>query len=80
MFSIQASIISASSFNQKKFKKFGKKLQRERRADFERMADRVRDIAKDEERRVKELLKQHQEFFSDKPAKKESTAIDFFEK
>lgn len=81
MFSIQASIVSASSFNKKKFKKFGKKLQHERRADFDRMGDRLRDIAKDEERRVKELLKQHQEFFAEKPTKKDSsTSIDFFEK
>jgi len=66
----------------KKLKKFGKRLIKERRHDLDRMGDRLKEIARDEERRTKELLKEHREFFE---KKKSSTTpdehvIDFFEK
>jgi len=65
----------------KKFKKFGKRLARERRADLDRYAEKIRDIAADERRRTKELLKDHREFFEKSPStKNRTTAIDFFEK
>jgi len=66
----------------KKFRKFGKRIARERRTDFERMADKMKDIAKDEERRTKELLKEHREFFEKRGGGggDESTSIDFYEK
>lgn len=66
----------------KKLKKFGKRLIRERRNDLARMGDRVKEIARDEERRTKELLKEHREFFEKKevPSTPEEKAIDFFEK
>lgn len=63
----------------KKFKKFGKKLAQERRADFERMAEKMRDIANEEKRRTKDLLKDHREFF-EKLDVDNTTSIDFFEK
>lgn len=74
MFAIQVS--ASNTFSKKKFKKFGKKLRRERRDDLQRMSEKFKDIAKDEERRVKELFKQHREFFEEK----QSTSIDFYEK
>lgn len=66
----------------KKLKKFGKRLARERRHDLERMHDRFKEIARDEERRTKELLKEHRDFFEKKqvPSTPEEQAIDFFEK
>jgi len=66
----------------KKLKKFGKRLARERRHDLERMGDRFKEIARDEERRTKELLKEHRDFFEKKkaPTTPEEQAIDFFEK
>jgi hypothetical protein len=40
------------------------------------MSEKFKDIAKDEERRMKELFKQHREFFEEK----QTTSIDFYEK
>ena len=67
----------------KKFQKFGKRLIQERRNDLERMGDRIKEIARDEERRTKEMLKEHREFFEKKQqqsASGDEKAIDFFEK
>lgn len=68
----------------KKFRKFGERLSRERRIDLDRYADRIKEIARDEERRTKELLQQHREFFEEAPRKNasssSSSSIDFFEK
>ena len=72
------SICASKTFTPKKFKKFGKKLREERRNDLQRISEKFNDIAKDEERRVKELFKQHREFFEEK--EKEKSSIDFFEK
>jgi len=74
MFTIQVS--ASKTFSKKKFKKFGKKLRQERREDLRRMSEKFKDIAKDEERRMKDLFKQHREFFEEK----QSTSIDFYEK
>jgi flagellar motility protein MotE (MotC chaperone) len=74
MFTIQVS--ASKTFSKKKFKKFGKKLRQERREDLRRMSEKFKDITKDEERRMKDLFKQHREFFEEK----QSTSIDFYEK
>ena len=64
-----------------KFKKVGKKVQKQRKGDVERIKDRIKDIAREEERRAKEIFKQHQDIFKRKPTKTaKSTSIDLFEK
>jgi cell fate regulator YaaT (PSP1 superfamily) len=79
MFSLTTSTTFAAST--KRFKKFGKKMKKQRQDDLGRIGDRFKDIARDEERRAKEIFKEHQEFFQDAKGsqKKEEVAIDFFE-
>ena len=67
---------SSHKKDRKRFRKFGKKVAQERRTDFERMAEKIKDIAEDEKRRTKEFVKEHREFFEKQP----DTTIDFFEK
>lgn len=66
----------------KKLKKFRKRLARERRDDLQRMADKIKDIAEDEKRRSKDILREHREYFETPRQGKTSkdTSIDFFEK
>ena len=64
-----------------KFKKVGKKVQKQRKGEVEKIKDRLKDIARDEEKRAKVIFKQHQDIFKMKPTKStKSTSIDFFEK
>ena len=79
MFSLTTSTTFSAST--KRFKKFGKKMKKQRQQELGRIGDRFKDIARDEERRAKEIFKQHQEFFQGAkgPPKKEEVAIDFFE-
>ena len=79
MFSLTTSTTFAVST--KRFKKFGKKMKKQRQEDLGRIGDRFKDIARDEERRAKEIFKQHQDFFqgANGSQKKEEVAIDFFE-
>ena len=65
-----------------KFKKVGKKVQKQRKGEVEKIKDRLKDIARDEEKRAKNIFKQHQDIFKKKPASKtaKSTSIDLFEK
>jgi cell fate regulator YaaT (PSP1 superfamily) len=76
MFSLTTSTTFAA--NTKRFKKFGKKMKKQRQNDLGRIGDRFKDIARDEERRAKEIFKEHQEFFKGSQ-KKEEVAIDFYE-
>ena len=62
-----------------KFKKVGKKVQKQRKGEVEKIKDRLKDIARDEERRAKDIFKQHQDIFKKKKPTK-STSIDLFEK
>lgn len=69
--------------NTDNFKKFGKKMKKQRQSDLERIRDKVSDIAKDEQRRAKDILKEHQDFFKKSKKSKSSTkktSIDFYEK
>ena len=43
------------------FKKVGKKIQKQRSSEVERIKDKIGDIARDEQRRVKEIFKEHQD-------------------
>lgn len=76
MFSLTTSTTFVASA--KRFKKFGKKMKKQRQDDLSRIGEKFKDIARDEERRAKDIFRQHQEFFQGAP-KKEEVAIDFFE-
>ena len=81
MFTITSSI-NITSVN-KRFKKFGKKMRKQRNEDVGRIREKLTDIARDEERRAKDIFKQHKEFFQDasknSSKKTDEVAIDFFE-
>jgi len=64
-----------------RFKKIGKKLQKQRQGDVERIKDKLSDIAREEERRAKDIFKQHRDVFK-KTKKSSSTpkSIDLYEK
>ena len=63
-----------------KFKKVGKKVQKQRKSDVDRIRDKLSDIARDEERRAKEIFKQHQDIFKKPKGSAKKTSIDFYEK
>ena len=83
MFSL-SSITTTFASTQKKFKKFGKKLRKQRDGEVDGIKDKIKEIAKDEIERTKSLFQKHKDFFKDNktsvtPAS-ETTAIDFYEK
>jgi len=81
MIALMLSPIAVTCGEPKKLKKFRKRLAKERRDDLQRMADKIKDIAEDEKRRSKELLREHREYFETPRQKKtKETSIDFFEK
>ena len=84
MFSLSTATTTFAS-TQKKFKKFGKKLRKQRDGEVDGIKEKINDIAKDEIERTKSLFEKHKEFFSDQKQCKntpatETTAIDFYEK
>ena len=70
------------------FKKIGKKIQKQRKTEVDKMKDKIGDIARDERKRVQEMFKEHQDVIkkdkeqSKKTKKKKSNAkeIDLYEK
>jgi len=81
MFAITFSPTYAASTD--RFKKFGKKMKKQRQDDLGKIKDKVSDIAKEEQRRAKDILKEHQDFFKNVKKSKGSakkTSIDFYEK
>ena len=70
------------------FKKIGKKIQKQRKTEVDKIKDKIGDIARDERKRVQEMFKEHQEVIkkdkeqSKKTKKKKSNAkeIDLYEK
>jgi DNA repair photolyase len=65
------------------FKKIGKKIQKQRKSEVDKIKDKIGDIARDEQRRVKEYFKEHQDLIKkDKGAKKKGKvkSIDLYEK
>ena len=65
------------------FKKIGKKIQKQRKSEVDKIKDKLGDIARDEQRRVKEYFKEHQDLIKkDKGAKKKGKvkSIDLYEK
>jgi len=83
MFSL-SNVTTTFASTQKKFKKFGKKLRKQRDGEVDGIKEKINDIAKDEIERTKNLFEKHKDFFKDNktsvtPAS-ETTAIDFYEK
>jgi len=84
MFSLSTVATNFAS-TQKKFKKFGKKLRKQRDGEIDGMKEKMKEIAQDEIERTKDLFERHKEFFSKQKQCKnvpntETTAIDFYEK
>ena len=84
MFAI-ANTFTVFAANKKKnngFKKLGKKVQKQRKGDVDRIKDKLSDIAKDETKRVKEVFEEHKKLFQKAKPKSSAkkTSIDFYEK
>jgi len=66
------------------FKKIGKKIQKQRKTEVDKIKDKIGDIARDERKRVQEMFKEHQDVIKKdkKTKKKKSNAkeIDLYEK
>ena len=70
------------------FKKIGKKIQKQRKTEVDKIKDKIGDIARDERNRVQEMFKEHQDVIkkdkeqTKKTKKKKSSAkeIDLYEK
>lgn len=83
MLALMFSPVTVTCGEPKKLRKFRKRLAKERREDLDRMAEKIKDIAEDEKRRSKELLREHREFFETPrqgSKKTKETSIDFYEK
>ena len=76
MFSLTTSTTFMAKTN--RFKKFGKKMKKQNDTDVGKIREKLSDISRDEQRRVKEIFKEHQEFFKGSQ-KKEEVAIDFYD-
>ena len=74
------SLTTSTTFaaNTKRFKKFGKKMKKNTDTDVGKIREKLSDISRDEQRRTKDIFREHQEFFKGS-SKKEDVAIDFFE-
>jgi hypothetical protein len=75
-------VFAAANKKNKDFKKLGKKVQRQRQGDIEKIRDKLSDIAKDETKRVKEVFEEHKKLFQKAKPKgsAKKTSIDFYEK
>ena len=62
MFSL-SSITTTFASTQKRFKKFGKKLRKQRDGEVDGIKDKIKEIAGDEVERTKSLFEKHKDFF-----------------
>ena len=66
------------------FKKIGKKIQKQRKTEVDKIKDKIGDIARDERKRVQEMFKEHQDILKKdketRKASKKSKEIDLYEK
>ena len=79
-----STVTTTFASTQKKFKKFGKKVRKQRDSEVDSIKEKLKDIAKDEVEKTKSLFEKHKDFFNENktpttPAS-ETTAIDFYEK
>jgi phosphoenolpyruvate-protein kinase (PTS system EI component) len=80
MFVIAASTPANISSIQKKFKKYGKKMKKQRVNDFTNIREKLSEIAEGEKARSREILESHKAFFVEEKKPKEEVSIDFYEK
>lgn len=75
-------VFAANKKKNNGFKKLGKKVQKQRQGDVDRIKDKLSDIAKDETKRVKEVFEEHKKLFQKAKPKgsAKKTSIDFYEK
>tara|TARA_B100001758_G_C18132868_1_gene464807 strand:- start:371 stop:592 length:222 start_codon:yes stop_codon:yes gene_type:complete len=71
--------------SQKKLKKFGKKMRKQRERDLNNMKNRLSEIADSEKKRSQEIFESHQEFFQTTKTEQPKVeiverSIDFYEK
>ena len=66
----------------KGFKRLSKKIQKERDADVDKIKEKVSDIFRDEQRRMKGYFDEHNKLVkkTDAPKKRGKKSIDFYEK
>lgn len=67
------------------FKKVGKKIQKQRQTEVDRIKDKIGDIAREERKRVQEIFEEHRDILKkDKEARKsrskKAKSIDLYEK
>ena len=79
-----STVTTTFASTQKKFKKFGKKLRKQRQEQVDSITEKLKEISQDEIKRSQNLFQKHKDFFKDNktsttPAS-ETTAIDFYEK
>ena len=74
--------VFAANNKNKGFKKLSKKIQKERDADVDKIKEKFSDIFRDEQRRMKGYLEEHNRLIKkdDKPKKVGKKSIDFYEK
>ena len=74
--------VFAADKKNKGFKRLSKKIQKERGTDVDKIKEKVSDIFRDEQNRMKGYLEEHNKLIkkSDKPKKNGKKSIDFYEK
>lgn len=80
MFVIASSTPANIASIQKKFKKYGKQMKKQRMNDFTTIRERLSEIAEGEKLRSREILESHRAFFAEEKKPKENVSIDFYEK
>jgi CO dehydrogenase/acetyl-CoA synthase beta subunit len=79
MFAITASPVLFAKTDD--FKKVGKKIQKQRKGELDKIKDKLGDIARTERKRVEEIFKEHQDIFKKKDkTKTRPKSIDLYEK
>ena len=74
--------VFAADKKNKGFKKLSKKIQKERDTDVDKIKEKVSDILRDEQSRMKGYFDEHNRLIqkADKPKKNGKKSIDFYEK
>ena len=74
--------IFAAEKKNKGFKRLSKKIQKERNADVDKIKEKVSDIFRDEQQRLKGYFEEHNKLIKkdDKTKKSGKKSIDFYEK
>tara|TARA_B110000003_G_C16218568_1_gene366400 strand:- start:288 stop:539 length:252 start_codon:yes stop_codon:yes gene_type:complete len=74
--------IFAADKKNKGFKRLSKKIQKERDTDVDKIKEKVSDILRDEQNRMKGYFDEHNRLIkkADKPKKNGKKSIDFYEK